>query len=169
MVQTTIAETNRSLLIKTVEKFYVSFYQMPENISNILGREVSSISRPTINFTEYEVRNKGVKQAGETVIDYQPIDIIFFDDTNSLVTHALYEQVLRQTHQSKQEHTTTRFNISVKLYSAEAKIVEECILKNCFIQSITHSEQIYADSTNNLITTSVVFNDLEYNFPVLEE
>ena len=164
----TVAETNRSLQVKTVEKFYVSFYQMPENISNILGREVMSISRPNLTFTEYEIRNKGIKQAGETVIDYTTVDIIFYDDMNSLVNHALYEQVLRQTHQSTQVHTTSRFDVGVKIYAADGKVVEEFRLKNCYINSITHSEQIYADSTNNNITVSVTFNDLDYNFPQLE-
>jgi hypothetical protein len=165
MVATTKTEVNRNLHPKTIDKFYVSFFGLPENLSNILGREVQSVARPNIQFNQSEVRHKGVKQTFSTTIDFQPIDIVFFDDSGSLVYRALYEQVKRQTGVEK---GAGQFNLVVKIYDAHGKIVEEFELKNAYILSILHSEQILTDSTNNVITVSFEFNDLDYRFPVLD-
>ena len=83
-IQSTQAEINRSLSTKTVDKFYVSFYEMDNNVSNILGREVQSVERPTITFNEFEIRNKGIKQMAEARLEYQSITINFFDDSSSI-------------------------------------------------------------------------------------
>ena len=168
-VPTTTAEINRSLTPKTVDKFYVSFYMMPDNISNILGREVMSVSRPNITFNEFEVRNKGKKIVGNAFIEYQPIDVVFYDDMNSLITRAIYEQIKRQTGVSTPSFSDARFEMKVKLYSPEDKIVEEFTIKDCHINSINHSEQVVNDSTNNMITMSISFNDLDYAFPILDQ
>lgn len=165
MVATTKTEVNRNLHPKTIDKFYVSFFGLPENLSNILGREVQSVSRPNITFNQGEVRHKGIKQTFSSTIEYQPIDIIFFDDSGSLVSRALYEQVKRQTGVSE---GSPIFSLVVKIYDAHANIVEEFELKNAYILSINHSEQILTDSTNNIITVSIEFNDLDYRFPVLD-
>jgi hypothetical protein len=168
MPQTSQVSINRSLSNKTVDKFYVSFFQMDNNVSNILGREVQSIERPTITFNEYEVRNKGIKQIGEARLEYQPITINFFDDSSSLVNKAIYQQVLRQTGKSTIKHDTTQFNIGVKVFTTNDIIAEEFELIDCHISNISHSEQIYADSTNNIISVTVSFNDLCYNFPAVD-
>ena len=161
----TKTEVNRSLHPKTIDKFYVSFFSLPENLSNILGREVQSVSRPNITFNEGEVRHKGIRQVFSTTIEYQPIDIIFFDDSGSLVSRALYEQIKRQTGVSE---GSKKFSLVVKIYDAHGDIVEEFELKDAHILSVTHSEQILTDSTNNVITVSISFNDLDYRFPVLD-
>jgi antitoxin component YwqK of YwqJK toxin-antitoxin module len=161
----TKTEVNRSLHPKTIDKFYVSFFGIPENMSNILGREVQSVSRPNITFNEAEIRHKGVKQVYATTIDYQPIDVIFFDDSGSLVSRSLYEQVRRQTGVEQGEG---KFSLVVKIYDANGDVVEEFELKDAHILSINHSEQILTDSTNNIITVSISFNDLDYRYPVLD-
>ena len=168
MVATTQAEINRSVSNKTVDKFYVSFYEMDNNVSNILGREVQSVERPTITFNEFEIRNKGIKQMSEARLEYQSITINFFDDSSSLVNKALYEQVRRQTGKSTIKHDNTQFSVGVKVYTTNDKVGEEFKLIDCHITSISHSEQIYSDSTNNIISVTITFNDLCYYFPEID-
>ena len=164
----TKGQVNRSLHPKTSEKFYVSFHKMPENISNILGREVQMTTRPVFTFNEFEIKNKGIKNAGNVKIDYQPIDITFVDDTCSLVNFALYEQLKRQSGTEPLAYQNALFEILIKIYSAEGIIVETMLLKYCRIQSISHSEQVYADSTNNIVSVSLAFNECDYSFPIIE-
>lgn len=163
------AQINRTLHTKTSEKFYVSFHQLPENISNILGRDVQISSRPVFTFNEYEIRNKGIKHSGGGRIEYQPIDINFIDDTESLVNYALYEQIKRQSGTSPIAYSNALFEIQIKIYNANGVAVEIITLKYCRIQSISHSEHVYADSTNNITTASIAFNECDYAFPIIEQ
>lgn len=162
------AQINRALHTKTSEKFYVSFHKMPENISNILGRDVQLTSRPAFTFNEYEIRDKGIKQSGEARIDYQPIDVSFIDDTDSLVNYTLYEQIKRQTGTAPLAYANSLFEVNIKIYNTSGTVVELIELKYCRIQNISHSEQVYADSTNNVTTASIAFNECDYSFPIIE-
>jgi len=164
---TTKSRINRALHPKSSEKFYVSFYKLPENISNILGRDVQAASRPIYSFNEYSIYNKGVKVTGSSVIEYQPIDLTFLDDTNSLVNYALYEQIKRQTKVSPQAFNDSLFEMTIKVFSADSVLTEIITIRYCRIQTINHSEQIYADSTNNITTVSIAFNEVDYAFPNL--
>ncbi|MDH5766881.1 MAG: hypothetical protein OEZ38_12795 [Gammaproteobacteria bacterium] len=159
---------SRPLANKKVDSFYVSFYGMSENYGNILGRQVQSIERPTLNFNRYEVRNKGLKFESSTRIEYQEISISFFDDNSSLVSRALIEQVKRQTAVNAHSTEDTFFQIGVKCYSVDEDIVEEFELKHCYLGSISNSEMIQTDSSNNIITITVIYNDIDYKFPSLE-
>lgn len=160
-----IKQKNRSLLTKTVNDFYVSFFKMPENESNILGRQIKSIERPNLTFQQYQIEYKGVKQYGNGRIDFAPISVTFEDDENSLATRALYYQLYRQSGQKAPSFENSEFEMSVKAYNASQEVVEEFKLKNCFISTINHSENVYSDSTGNIISISVVFDTVEYTFP----
>jgi len=162
------AQVNRSLHTKSSEKFYVTFFKLPENISNILGREVQMSTRPNVSFNESEIFNKSKKWSQKERVDYQPIDVTFIDDMESLINHALYSQIKRQTYVTPTTNGEYMFEMLIKIYSANSEIVETILLKHCRIQSINHSEQIYTDSTNNITTVTIAFNELDYSFPVLE-
>ena len=165
---TTKTEVTRSLGVKTGEKFYVSFFGMPENLSNILGREVQSVSRPNLTFNEYEIRNKGRKVTGHGYIDYQPIDVVFYDDSTSLISRALYEQVKLQTGVNSSDGNTIRFRMQCKVYSIADEHVEDFTIMDCHILSIGHSEFLVQDTPKQIITVSITFNDLCYAHPVLD-
>ena len=159
-------EVTRPLLAKTVEKFYVSFLEMSENVSNILGREVMSFERPNLTFNEYEIHNKGKRWTGSARIDYQPISIVLFDDDQSLVNYAIINQIRKQTYQTT--NVKSRFSINAKIYSYGSSVVEELVMGDCYIQSVNYTESNYQDSTINTITVTIIFNSFCYNFPKLE-
>lgn len=166
---TTSAEINRSLNNKKIDSFYVSFFGMDYNDANILGRQVQSFERPVINFNITENRFKGLKYEQTTRIEYQALSIVFYDDDSSLVSRALIEQVKKQSRVNATETEPTSFQIGVKCYNAEEKVVEQFELSHCYIQNITNSELIQTDGTVNLITVTVSFNDVNYSFPILED
>jgi len=164
----TSSQINRSLLTKTVKDFYVSFFGLPENESNILGRQISSIERPPLTFNIYEITYKGKKQFGNGTIDFQQVTAIFKDDEKSLTNRALYRQMYRQTGIEKPGFDKSKFTIKVKAYDGSNNIVEEFQLINCFIVSVTHSEQLYTDSTDNTISVTFSYDTAEYVFTELD-
>lgn len=155
---------NRSLEDKKSDSFEVSFYGLDANIANVLGRQVKSISRPNFAFlvTEYRV-HKGQKIYDTGRIDFQPIDVVIADDESSIVTNAIYRQVFRQ--RELQNVLDASFEIRVKVRNNREQVVESYVLKQCTIESITHSEQIYEDSQPNTITLGIRFIDMDYEFP----
>ena len=164
----TKSQINRSLLNKTVKDFYVSFFNMPENEGNILGRQIMSMERPPLTFNIYEVAFKGKKQFGNGTIDFQQLTAVFKDDEKSLTTRAIYKQMYRQTGVEKPSFDKSKFTIKVKAYDGGGDIVEEFNLINCFIVSVAHSEQLYADSTDNTISVTFSYDTAEYKFLELD-
>ena len=158
-----VAQTNRSLLNKAVDRFYCLFYRLNDNHSNILGRQIKSISRPSMNFNMVEIYNKGIKGYESGRIEFQPIDITFSDDEESLAAEAIYTQLYKQAQKSYLGEEDT-FDIEVKCYAGNDTIAEQFTLKNCLIVSVSHAEHIYEQSTDNIITISVQPHTVDFNF-----
>ena len=159
----------RPLVNKKVDNFYVRFLSIPDNISNILGRQVKSIERPSIIFNYAEFQHKGVRQYVNGTIDSSsPISIIFHDDDGSLTTKAIYQQIYRQAGvQNKSDDNTfenSKFSIHVQCFDSTGNMVEEFTLKGCWIVSLSHSENILEASTDNEIITSIQWENVDYNF-----
>jgi len=159
-------EITRPLLAKTVEKFYVSFFDMSENISNILGREVMSLERPNLTFNEFSIHNKGKRWTNGARIEYQPLTIIFFDDDKSLVNNALTEQLRKQSYELDSDNF--KFSISTKIFTYNSNVAEKFTLNDCHIQAITQTESTYLDSTISTISVTITYNKLCYEFPKLD-
>lgn len=153
-------EHNRNIAPKKINKFYVKFFGMEENISNILGRQVRSLERPTLTFSVAENRHKMHVRSDVSEIEFDPITIDFNDDLNSLANKALYTQIYKQSTQQAENYL---FEVKVEVFSVDSDVAESFTLKNCFIQNIAHSQQIYTDSTNNIITATIGFATVDYD------
>lgn len=164
------AELNRSLQNKRVDSFYATFLRLPmdENLSNILGRQVVSIERPSFTFGAMETYLKGVKQTSNTKIEYDQTTVTFDDDEGSLVMRAIIEQIKRQNGVNTPSFEQSRFDINVRCYNSLEEIVEEFTYLNCYISNISNSTAIYSESTDNQITITLTYNDIDYQFPSLE-
>ena len=163
-------ELNRSLQNKKVDSFYVTFLRLPvtENTSNILGRQVVSIDRPTINFNISENYTKGVRQSFNNKIEYDPVTIVLDDDENSLVIRSIIEQIKRQNGINSPSFNDSKFDVNVKCFDSLENNVEEFTFLGCFVSNISNSTAIYTDSTDNQITITLTFNTIDYKFPILE-
>ena len=159
----TTNQTNRSLLNKTVDSFYAKFYRLNENVINILGRQIKSIERPAMNFNVIERYNKGIKTYETGRIEFQPISISFSDDDKSLANNAIYTQLYKQAMKSYLGEDDT-FDIEVNCYAGDDSIVENFTLKKCIIITVSHSENIYDASTDNLINITVQCETVDFNF-----
>jgi hypothetical protein len=167
-IPTNSKQVNRSLLDKTVNSFYVSFFGIPENDANILGRQVTSIERPTVTFNGYDVFQKNKRIRGNSTIYFDDLTISFKDDDESLVTQALYNQVYRQAgrpiNSTDELCEDAMFRVNVKVFNSQDKVIEEFTLKDVYVVSVAHSEQIYADAMSNTISVTLAFTDADYRF-----
>lgn len=168
----TLIETNRSLLSKTVDNFYVKFLGFTDNDSNILGRQVYSIERPSMVFNPIQIWYKG-KPTNITSrkADPQEFAAVFKDDTESLAMKVIYDQLRRQTSTKSDPFGDNGyvFQVAIGIYSGNEEVVEKIVAKQCFISNVTHSEEVYSDSTENMITVTFTYNEADITFPKLDD
>lgn len=158
-----INQVNRPLLDKTVDTFYVSFYRMDNNAANILGRQVKNIGRPNLTFNYIETRNKGTQRFDSSRIEFAPVSIVFADDSSSLTTKALYQQLYIQNNIIQSDDKM--FEIKVEAFDGQDNVIESFVLRDCFIETLSHSQQMVDTTTKNEITVDVRFSNVDYNFP----
>lgn len=168
-VLTKTEQINRSLEPKRVDQFYVTFLDIPENVSNILGRQVKSIQRPALSLKQSELMHKGKPRHDHAFIEFAETSITFWDDDQSLVIRSIYEQLYRQLgngdYSREESFHNARFRVKTKVFSASGDVVEEFTMMKCFIASVQHSENIYNDSEQtNEITIDVRYDDVQYEF-----
>lgn len=158
----TTQQITRALAPKRVDQFYVFFQEMPENYGNVLGRQVKSIERPTVTFDTYSIYFKGNPNNQTSNAGFESISVVFEDDDQSLVNYALYRQIYRQNNNNPPLGENSKFSVRVEAYDAQYNKVEEYIMLGCIITGVTHSEQIYAESSRNEITVTLMIDDCDY-------
>lgn len=164
-----------ALLEKTriSDNFYTKFMKLSENTSNVLGRQVKSISRPDVSFEVNDTKMRGYAYSDKGFVRFTPVTIEFFDDENSVVSSLLYAQVFRQLN----KHTDLmnvlpeniiprdrdyKFDIDVQLFNSLDSETERYILKNCFISRISHLQPEMTTDEQTIITVEVSFQNIEY-------
>lgn len=155
---------------KRADNFIVEFLGLPENISNILGRQVKNIVRPTISFNPAETRFRGARYQDKGNVEFQPTTISFFDDEGAITSTLLYAQVFRQLNKFKDvnglfpdtnpKERQFKFSIRVKLYDSQDSIVEEYVMKNCFITEISHFDPEMTDDTETILNVTIAFDNV---------
>jgi len=158
---------NLSTKSKRNDRFYVTFLDIPENISNILGRQVTVITRPDISFSSFKTAHRRNTYSDIGKIELQPINITFKDDEQSITSMFLYAQVMRQLHANADilgrvgKSMNRKFGIRVDFMDAMDSITESYILGGCFITNIAHSEPTTGDDDNADISTTIEFDALD--------
>jgi hypothetical protein len=158
---------------RRTDNFVIEFLGFPENVSNVLGRQTKSIARPSISFNPSETRFRGSKYMDKGAVEFQPVNISFHDDENSVTSSLLYAQIFRQLDKFKDinglfpgqnyKERDFRFGIRVKLYNSMEEIVEEYTLKNCFITEINHDDPELPDDSESILNITVAFDNIEMN------
>lgn len=153
---------------KRIDRFYVTFYGIPENLSNVLGRQITNISRPDISFDMIQTgyRRNTFKDFGK--IEFQPVNITFKDDEQSITSMFLYAQVMRQL-QKKIVYLGEgdRFNIKVDFLDSTDKVTESYELIDCFISNIAHSESTVSDDDVSDISVTIDYDNI--NIKIFDE
>lgn len=162
---------NRSSTSKRQDNFLVSFFNMSENVGNYLGRQVLTISRPSITIEESKTRRKGNEYVNPSQLRFDPIQVVFSDDENSLTSMLLYAQIMRQREKYAGEvddvfnDTDTekrfKFGIFIQLFNSTGDVTESYVLKDCFINKLDHSESMMSGNELNQITINVSYDNID--------
>lgn len=149
------------------DAFYVTFLGIPENISNILGRQVKSLTRPTFEFMITDKRYRGEVYKDRENLNYTPMSVTFYDDENSIVSAFLNMQVFRQLNKQTDKFgrwgvdRDYRFDIQIQLFNSSKQCTEEFIVRRCFIQSLNHSDPDISDDSDCEITVMFEFDNID--------
>lgn len=162
---------NRDLTVKKVDRFILSFYRYPENVSNILAENVRSVTRPTIEVRESETAQKGRPIHHPATARFSPMTIEFYDDNQSVILDALYRQAYRQLGRAEafngdedRRFDDAKFDLNIKCYNSFGENIEEYDIKNAFISSIDPDTLNISSEEDSIISIELQFDDLQYNF-----
>ena len=153
----------------------MKFYKLPENVSNILGRQLKMIGRPEINFEAEVQRYRGNTYKEKMNATFEPISASFSDDENGVTSTLLYAQVMRQLNKYPDvfgnmdavNQRDYKFDIEIDYYNASGEKTDTVVLVNCFISSISHGDNMYSDDTEKEITVTFEFDNLD--MPMFDE
>ena len=157
------SELVRPLADKQVNHFYCTFLKIDENSANVLGRQIKQVGRPSFTFADPGYRHKGVRLTEPGRIDFDDVTAIFMDDSESLVTKALYKQLYKQS-RALPTQKLPLFDMKVDVLTIDDRVVESFTLIDCWVIGVSHSEQIYAESRDNEITVRLRYRTAEYDF-----
>lgn len=158
---------NQNAQPKRVDRFVVSYFELDENIGNILGNFTKTFPRPTVTLQEQSVNTKGKPNYFHSQPQPNSLEVTFIDDSESVVMDSLYSQIYRQMGRLTDDGRnleTGRFTINIKFFNEQGSCVEEYYLKECFIQNLTGSNLDTSVDTDSTITATIRYEDLEYVF-----
>lgn len=164
-------QVNRDLSVKKVDRFVLSFYRYPENVSNILAESVRSVTRPSITINQSEIFKKGRMINNPATASFSGISIEFYDDNQSVVMDALYRQLYRQLGRAEAFNgdetrlfSDAKFDLNIKGYNNFGENIEEYDIKNAFISSINPDTLNISADSDSTISVEIEFDDLQYQF-----
>jgi hypothetical protein len=162
----------RSTRNRLGDTFYVQFLGLPENVSNVLGRQVRTVNRPEVRFEESEVLRRGNQYKEKGFVRFNPVSITFWDDEGAIVSSILYAQVMRQLNHHTDVMGTPadtspdtrdyKFDIKVDLMNPEDKVIESFILKRCFLTELNHDSMNIDDDSEVMITATFAYDNIDY-------
>lgn len=165
--QSIINLNNRS---KQSDSYYVSFFRLPENISNVLGKHLKTITRPNISFEVATTTKRGHQYKDKQQVRFSDISLVFDDDENSIVNMVLYAQMLRQLNKHSDifgvdnpnpKDRNYKFDIKIELYNSDKKPTEGYVFKDCFISEINPPEGSIIEDRGNQIQVTLVCDNIQ--------
>lgn len=150
------------------DAFYVTFLGVPENISNVLGKQVKNLTRPNIDVQTGQLSRRSATFKDHQRISLTPVVITFFDDENSITSTFMYVQMFRQMNRYPDKMGTMdlgrdyKFDIRVQLHNSKDQVTEEFIMRGCFIQNINHSDPNVSDDSETEISVTFEYDNVDY-------
>lgn len=158
--------------VKRSDNFVIEFLKFPENVSNVLGKQVKSFSRPSITFTPTETKRRGFTYKDKGSVSFSECSMVLWDDENSVTSALLYVQIFRQLNRwkdlngipsevMKPEERDYRFDVKITLFNALDEEVEAFVMKNCFIGTLNHDDPSMTEDTETTISLTLEYDNIE--------
>lgn len=152
---------------RLIDNFYAEFFRMPAPTGNMLGRQLRSLTRPTISFTVDTQRQKGFTYKNKGDVNISGVTLVFHDDEESITSTLLYIQMMKQLNKydgvfgDDIKLRDYKFDVRVRMYNANKDVTETFTMKNCFITEVNYPENAYENDTESYITVSIEFDNLD--------
>lgn len=149
--------------------FKVSFLGVPENIANILGKEVKSVDRLNFQVDSTKMRRNGGKvlsHKDQTTFD--PVNVVFNEDENGVIESFILTQVFRQNNRisdqlDRIDHIDRiyKFDVMVETLNQAGAVTGGVTFKDCFFTSVSMQNLSYDDDGPCVITCAFDYNDVD--------
>lgn len=149
------------------DELLVTFFNLPENMGNILGRQVKSVTKPTIEMQTVDLRHRGATYKDKQNVTATPVNISFYDDENSVTETILFMQFFRQQNKLPDRFGISdmgrdyRFDIKIETFNSVGEITSGMVLRRCFIQTIDPSDPNMASDEETEINIMVEFDNID--------
>ena len=151
------------------DEFYVKFFRLPENISNLLGSSVKSIVPPSIEFETVQTRYRKNTYNDIQKPIFRPITIVFRNDVGGIVSMFMHTQIMRQLKIHKNvlngiygDDKYYKFDIEVDIVGTDNIISESMILSDCTIVEFERTAMTYGDETDGEFTVLIQFDNIDF-------
>lgn len=151
------------------DMFNVEFYGIPENVANIMGKQVRSTDRLNIQFDSTKVRgNRGKMRSHKDQTNFDPLNMSFFEDENGVVEAFIMSHVFRQNNRmtdlldrEDDPDRIYKFDVKINMFNTAGKVTSGLIYKNCFFTSITLPMMSYDDDSRCIISVMIDYDDVD--------
>jgi len=163
-------EINRNNKNQRVDQFYVSFLKLPENVSNLLGKQTKMIDRPNLTFETSMTNHRHNQFQDMNQVRFDPVSVTLFDDENGLTRQYIYTQLFRQLNRGADVFgrwdvldRDYRFDVKMEMFNSVDELIEGYVLRDCFISSIDHTQMSTDDEdTETEITIILTYNNIDF-------
>lgn len=163
-----VKKVNRNNKTKRNDNFYVKWLRLPDNISNVLGRQTISVSRPSLQFESTPINRRRHQHQSMQQVRYEPVSVTLHDDEGSLTSQFIYTQVYRQLNFGPDIYGKLgldreyKFDFKVEIMDSRDEIIDGYVLRDCFISSVDVDDLNVNDENNTSITVVLIYDTIDF-------
>jgi len=154
---------------KKADNFLVTYYNLPENIAQLMSRQTKDFARPDMMFEMSETNHRRNIYKKQAFLRFDPITITLADDENSITSMIIMAQVMRQMNKHKDhfgivDETKKRnfkFDIKLELFNSRDQVVEGYLFQKCFISNLSYTQNNVATPEESDIILTVQYDNVD--------
>lgn len=153
---------------KRADNFLVTYYNLPENVANLLTRQTKDFTRPDITFEFSETNHRRNVYKNQAFLRFDPINITLADDEDSITSMIINAQMFRQMNKHKDHfgvldptfRRNYKFDIKLELLNSKEEVTEGYLFTNCFIASFSYTQPAVASDEKSDIILIVQYDNI---------
>lgn len=158
-----------SNVARLADMFNVEFYGIPENVANILGKNVRGVDRLNVQYDSTKIRGRGgMPSSHKDQVNFDPVNITFHEDEDGVVEGFILSHVFRQNNRMTDLHDRDidldrvyKFDMKVDMYNSSGKVTSSVTYKNCFFTSVAMPSVSYDDDSRCIISCVIDYDDVD--------
>lgn len=153
---------------KKSDNFLVTYYNLPENIANLLTRQTKDFARPDLMFEFSETNHRRNVYKKQAFMRFDPVTITLADDENSITSMIINAQIMRQMNKHKDhfgvmdetKRRNFKFDVKLELFNSRDQVVEGYLFQKCFINNLSYTQPSVATSEDSDIIITLQYDNI---------